>query len=218
MAVVVTAALLCVFNVVMWIAFLVHFKKLFSTDEILTKAREELHSVLLEINANTDRNITLVAEARRSLKEEAAAVESHLKEATQEAERRLAALEKGLAQSDGKRALTEQLEAASPKPERKKTAQPRAKRLHALPPEQKYMQEQLRGPLFTTTPPDSPEQPETQPDSGVPVIVRAPDPITVQKDYKVQVRELAAQGMTVDEIAAALGRSTQEIKFTLEFS
>ncbi len=36
--------------------------------------------------------------------------------------------------------------------------------------------------------------------------------------YKEKVKELAALGMTIDEIAQEVGRSTQEVKFTLEIS
>lgn len=57
--------------------------------------------------------------------------------------------------------------------------------------------------------------PEAAPQPA-PRIIVSPDPVKPKKDYRQQVRELDAQGMTVEEIAAELGMSTTEIELTLE--
>ena len=73
--------LLCVFNLVMWLLAIVRFKKMFSTDEIIEETRTQLDRMLMNINQNAERNITLIEDGIR-----------RLKEAEQEADRHLAVL------------------------------------------------------------------------------------------------------------------------------
>ncbi len=204
MPAIVTAILLCLFNVIMWVAVLIRFKNVFSTDEILNRAKEELNSVLREINANTDRNITLVAEARRSLREETSEVEKRLKELTSEAERRLLTLEREIKQAEENKVFQEKITAISS---------------GALLPEQKYIREQQKSKKTptksaNTKKSDAPKKSQNQDDP----VSKAKEELVITKDYKEQVKELSLHGMTVEEIASTLGRSTQEVKFTLEFS
>ena len=43
------------------------------------------------------------------------------------------------------------------------------------------------------------------------------NPVVPQKDFNTLVKEKYDQGKSVEDIAAELGRSTQEVKFALEF-
>src|SRR5574344_3171092 len=79
MAAIIICTFICILNVIMWIIFANKFKKLFSTDDIIAKTREELNHMIIDVNRNADRNITLIEE---KIKE--------LKSVTAEAERRLA--------------------------------------------------------------------------------------------------------------------------------
>ncbi|HBG66403.1 MAG TPA: hypothetical protein DDW78_08025 [Treponema sp.] len=56
----------------------------------------------------------------------------------------------------------------------------------------------------------APRQPQA------PQIIVSAAPLRPRKDYKQQVKELSALGMTAEEIAAELGRSPQEVEVTLE--
>ena len=81
MAVIVCAVILTLFNIIMWIVFAAKFNKKFSTDDIIIKTRQQLNSMLSDINRNADRNINLINDRIKELKA-----------VTAEAERRLSVL------------------------------------------------------------------------------------------------------------------------------
>lgn len=58
---------LCVVNVVLWIFFLRNFKKLFTTDDIIESAKNECNKIVIDLNRNADRNITVLNEKISSL-------------------------------------------------------------------------------------------------------------------------------------------------------
>ena len=70
--------LLCVFNLVMWLVAIVRFRKIFSTDDIISEAREQLDRMLMNINQNAERNITLIDERIRQLKEAEQEADKHI--------------------------------------------------------------------------------------------------------------------------------------------
>ena len=70
--------LLCVFNLVMWLVAIVRFRKIFSTDDIISEAREQLDRLLMNINQNAERNITLIDERIRQLKEAEQEADKHI--------------------------------------------------------------------------------------------------------------------------------------------
>ncbi len=59
---------------------------------------------------------------------------------------------------------------------------------------------------------------ENTSNSGTPVFYDAKESIIPKTDYKKRVMQLHEMGYTVEEIAHDVGRSTQEIKFTIEIS
>ena len=60
--------ILCITNILLWIVFLLKFKSLFSTEDIIQKTRNELNKLVMDINNNTDRNITIYNESSKNLK------------------------------------------------------------------------------------------------------------------------------------------------------
>lgn len=44
----------------MWIVFLRHFKNLFTTDDIINSTKEEINKILMDLNRQTERNLTLL--------------------------------------------------------------------------------------------------------------------------------------------------------------
>lgn len=58
---------LCVVNVVLWIFFLRNFKKLFTTDDIIESAKSECNKIVIDLNRNADRNITILNEKTAGL-------------------------------------------------------------------------------------------------------------------------------------------------------
>ncbi len=60
--------LICVFNVVMWIVFLRHFKNLFSTDDIVSTTKDEINKILADLNHQTERNLSVYENTANRLK------------------------------------------------------------------------------------------------------------------------------------------------------
>lgn len=54
-------------NIVLWIVFLIRFKKLFSTDAIIEKTRYQLNNLMKDIDNATDRDIQLAEETSKRL-------------------------------------------------------------------------------------------------------------------------------------------------------
>lgn len=53
---------LVLFNVISWIVFLKKFRSLFTTDDIISEAKENLNAILSDLNRNVSRNISIVDE------------------------------------------------------------------------------------------------------------------------------------------------------------
>lgn len=71
--------LICIFNVVMWLLFLRHFKNLFSTDGIINSTKEEINKILVDLNRQTERNLTVLEGTMNRLKALNAEVEKKIR-------------------------------------------------------------------------------------------------------------------------------------------
>ena len=79
-----------------------------------------------------------------------------------------------------------------------------------------YRKEQMRfGPPAGTAPSVAPEKPQK---IEIPEFIKAEKPIEIKMPFKQRVRELRALGYSIEEIAHETGRSTQEVKITIEIS
>ena len=75
-----------VINIALWIIMLVRFKKLFSTDLIIEKTRTQMNQMIVDIDKTTDRDMFLVRESEKRLREELAEADKKMelfKEATE---------------------------------------------------------------------------------------------------------------------------------------
>ncbi len=156
----------------LWLVLYARFKKKYSPDATVEKAGKVLNKMLIDLNSNAERNITLVNDRI-----------AELKQVISEADKRILYL--------------------------------KSQHTAARPTEiYKYEQAKKATPVMKeAAPPVQPSQP------AVPVPPPQPaEPAKEEKDYRAEIQKLAALGMTVDDIAAEVGLSTQEVKFTLEFS
>ena len=237
---------LTLINLLLWLVFLARFKKLFSTDDTMTKFRDGMESLLKDAQRNTLANINLIEEKTKELKA-----------ASAEAERKVALLRHELQGAEKSAAFQAQLalqtEASSmqalSKPAVKKT---RAKTSLSSPAKAgsrtasrgsssraaaAYKQNELPGEdeavaltgLFKENAQKSLfEEPQiTVTKDGdaygkVPIvktqILASDDPIKPKKSFKRRVEELAALGKTVEEIAAATDHSTTEVQLVLDMN
>ncbi|MFA6936664.1 MAG: hypothetical protein WCQ67_00370 [Treponema sp.] len=199
MAVVVTAIILCLINILLWIILAIKFKKIFSTEEIIQKTRDELNKMLADVNRNADRNITLIDEKIKELKSVTAEADRHLKIAKLE-------LEKNFIAEDfqSKINATKQNNKINP------VNQANIAKI--------YQKEQSQGELFSSSEPKGDIEKSVKIPIIAPQIYMADKPIQPKKTFNEQVKEKYDRGESIEEIAADLDRSTQEVEIALEFS
>ncbi len=229
---------LTLINLLLWLVFLVRFRKLFSVDDIMTKFREGMNNLLKDAERNTALNMNVIDEKIRDAKAVVA-----------EAERKVALLRHELSTAEKSAAFQAQLnlqsaslalggqeKAAAKKGRAKPAAKPAAKRgvskaaaaykQNELPAEDEAValtglfKENAQKTLF-----DAPQitvTPEGDAYGKVPLIktqiVASDNPIKPKKSFKRRVEELAALGKTVEEIAAATDHSTTEVQLVLDTS
>src|SRR5574344_2197582 len=216
MGVIIVATLLCLLNIILWIIFAAKFKKLFSTDDIIEKTRDELNHMIADVNRNADRNITLIEEKIKELKSVTAEAERRLALERSEEEKRMKVNALSLEATQ----VTEEKKSVS-RIETAKTMRPSRRTASNV---DAYVNEQAQGDLFTTTGKknEPPAEENTDFIQKIPVIVPkvylSDNPVTPKKDFNTIVKEKYDQGESVEDIAAELNRSTQEVKFALEFS
>ncbi|MBR6193528.1 MAG: hypothetical protein IKQ66_05145 [Treponema sp.] len=273
---VVLEILICVFNLVMWLLAIVRFRKVFSTDDIVQKTRDELDKMMMDINRNAERNVDLIEDRIRKLKEISAETDRHIEilrgelantEKSKSFQSRMIGAESKKRPSAVK--LDDDFALESPeepvkKPrtatrktssrsatkesavtskaveiqthETKSTEQPVpvgrprgplmayqyeqksiasiAQKKSGQPQEDSFSQEIddiVRKSSFEIEPSDSAG-------SVGPEIIVSPNPIRPKKSKKDQVLDLAATGMTVEEIARQLKTTTTEVEFILDMS
>lgn len=60
-------ACICIINIILWVVFLVRFKKLFSTDKIINTTTEKMNKLVMEIDKATERNIFLTDASEKKI-------------------------------------------------------------------------------------------------------------------------------------------------------
>lgn len=75
---------MCVINLVLWLAFFVKFKNLFSTEDVMKKTREEYGQLMNDINRNTLENINLIDSKIEELNDAIANAERRITAAAKE--------------------------------------------------------------------------------------------------------------------------------------
>ncbi|MBQ5384656.1 MAG: hypothetical protein IIU46_09450 [Treponema sp.] len=110
--------LLCIFNLVMWLLAIVRFRKIFSTDDILNKTRDELDNMMMEINRNAERNVSLIEDRIAKLKEITAETDRHIEILRQELDSsaKSTMLQSRLLGNEPKKSIVPEYEAPSVQP------------------------------------------------------------------------------------------------------
>ena len=221
-------------NLLLWLVFLVRFKKLFSADDIMTKFRDGMENLLNDAERGTAMSINVidekireskavVAEAERKLAilrhelqsfEKGAVLQSRLD--AQSAE--LQAQEKPAAKKGRAKAVPKSAAKASPKSASSRAAA--AYKQNELPGEDEayaltgLFKENAQKSLF-----DAPQITVNQNGDAygrIPVVSMSENPIKPKKPFKRRVRELADLGKTVEEIATETNHSTTEVQLVLD--
>lgn len=220
-------------NLLLWLVFLIRFKKLFSVDDTMTKFRDGMDSLIKDAQRNTLSNINLIEE---KIKE--------LKAASAEAERKVAILRHELDSSEKSAVFQARLNMQAESFSLKEPEKPAAKKGRARASKRgaskiaaAYKQNELPGedeavaltglfkenaqkslfeePLITVTK-------DGDAYGKVPIvktkIVASDNPIKPKKPFARRVRELAELGKSVEEIASETDHSTTEVQLVLDTS
>lgn len=219
MAVIVTSVILCLINLILWIVLAIRFKKIFSTEEIIDKTRNELNRMISDVNRNAERNITLIDERIKQLKA-----------ASAEADRRIALAKSELEKKEYGSNLNSKLSTISGISSSSIKNNSRSGQAAFA---EKYRKEQVQGDLFVSAEKDQSEKKNTstqeENDSRIldaksskiplvtPEVYMTDIPVEPKKSFNDLVKEKSQQGKSVEEIAKELGASISEVKLSLEF-
>mgnify|MGYP002623427611 CR=1 FL=1 len=236
---------LTMINLLLWLVFLVRFKKLFSADDIMTKFRDGMESLLGDAQRNTLSNINLIEEKTKELKaasaeaerkvailrrelqsaEKSAAFQAQLNlrasSSGQSGEERPSSAPLGAAKVPAKKAKGRGAAKTSPKASSRAAA---AYKQNRLPGEDEayaltgLFQENAEKSLF-----EEPQITVTKDGDAygkVPIvkteIVASDNPIEPKKPFARRVREMADLGKSVEEIASETDHSTTEVQLVLD--
>lgn len=198
-------------NIILWLVFLIRFKKLFSTDQIVEDTREKVNKIIKEVDTATDRNVYLSKEMTKRLQNLIDEAENRMelfKEATQR-------LRNMIAEADRINRGTKVTYTEKPDPEAayeltldsQKNSQPS---------------------LFESTKSIQKNETNLTPDGAayheIPLIItkvydekkEEKTTISENSDVSHQVRKLLDQGMNAQEIAANLNCSITEVQFIID--
>ncbi|MCR5724571.1 MAG: hypothetical protein K6G80_05745 [Treponema sp.] len=221
MGVLFLAVAFCIINIALWVVFLSKFKKLFTADDIIADYQKELRGMTADVDQHASRTIALIEDSEKELRALIA-----------EAERRIALARTELEKQEQSKALLQKLNAKKPAAASRR-ANPYGKDAeasYALTSAGKR-QSSAQVSLFDSAQEEQDRPEVLQPNlftvdrngsayASVPVITPsvsfADNPIRPKKDFSEQVRELAAFGHSVEEIARVLERSTTEVQFILD--
>ena len=223
MPVVFLTAIVCVLNVFMWIVFLVKFKRLFSTDDIVLSTREELNKMIEDLNRNTSMNVSVIDMKIAQLKEAV----SEAEEKIGRAERKIEALNSDLSNAEKSAEFRDSLGGGGRNLAEKSDVENHRYFSVARSPAQQYQQNLSQAPEnpvqtdFVGS--DSVEKNSQQvaensvtERNAMPEVTYAREQISPKKDFSTSVRELHAQGMDVEAIARALDSTTTEVQFIID--
>lgn len=221
----VIVATLCVINLFLWFMFFHKFTKIFSTADIIENTRNELNKMIIDVNRNAERNINLIEDRIKTLKELIAEADKRVTLAQSEEQKK--AIE-----SEYRKTLRSASAAASMAAGGLSSAAQAAGRYkrnaQSVPANTIRQETDIQTDLFAAAEPEVKiDQPvHIEPDGTayktVPVITPkvfvSDNPVKIKKDFNTEVKERYEQGETVEEIAAALSSSITEVQFALDMN
>lgn len=213
-----------ILNIVLWIIFLVKFKKLFSTDDVISKTRSEMNNMIMDMNRNTERDINLIDDRTQKLKLVIAEADRHIALARAEEEKRASVQELRTAvnrtPSVEKRAVdTYKRASGGEKPQPEAAYEVTDTGIRAAGVQKSLFDENVKA---VDTQAKVVVQEDGTAYAEVPVITPkvffSETPVTPKKDFNKQVTEFAAAGLTVEQIAKKLSCSLSEVQMVLDMN
>lgn len=233
----VLAFILCCINVTGWLVFLRKFKRLFSTDNILRKTRQEVSLMIDDVNRTTARNLDLIEEKIKHLKAASADAERHIAVAKDELEKQVKINQLQSVLSSKKSAFPEKKETENPAGEGRSQSYEnlsdslRASMAYEITSRGKRTVAEAQGELFSGQEADDKNEKFVKSPSGTKFmidnegagvavipkiggnIIFSDNPVTPKKTINQQIKELFDLGYDVEMTARELGLTTTEVQF-----
>lgn len=223
--VVITAILLIVLNLILWIIFLAKFKTYFSTDDIIRKTRNQVDNIIRSVNANADIN-------KQNLDNKI----QEIRAVTAEAERKIVLLRNEMTLMQKSASFREQMAELS-ETGKKSSREGKSRSLggknknNATFAGRYGVDSKGQGDLFLTDKavnelnlPNETEAGDYESTASLhripvmtPSVYLSENPIGVEEDFNSAVKKMVEQGMTPDEISTKTGRTVQEIELAIQF-
>lgn len=209
MTAVIVCCIISIVNILLWLFFFGQYKRRFSPGKILSDIRSEVNKLLVEINWEADRSITLIDARRKGL-------QKLLDEAKRYTNIASGELDKRNRSQDLQSALTRQSSEI-----RNSTGN---SSLYSFPSDSTPLQRDLFSdtaePVLSvleqdTTEPIQLDISEESKRMQVPEVIYSPDPVKSEKDIRTKVLELSAEGFAAEMIAAELGVSITEVQLII---
>lgn len=225
-------ALLILINLILWLVFFIKFKRLFSTDEIIQKTRNEYDLLLSDVNRNTLQNINLIDMKIEELKSLIEVADRRLSTVQSEVQFHQAKSELARPYSKRSTRTTPELNAAAEVVEQESAynidfnVKKSRKKLQSEPVSVTPVRQSKTKNVTKT-------QSEVKPHSSSKAAVQANEPVDIsgyklpniymsdnpiksKQTFQEQVRKLYDAGYTVDQIAHELNKSTTEVELIVE--
>lgn len=219
-------ALLILINLILWFVFFLKFKKLFSTDDIIQKTRDEYDLLLSDVNRNALQNIDLIDMKIEELKTLIEIADRRL--STVHSESQFQQAKEQISKPYSKRTVHRQEEIAAVSAVENDSAynidvdvkKSRKKNVSASNLEVEKTRKSTRKNSVTNTIPTEktfqPQKTVNISDYKLPNIYMSDNPIQKKKSFQEQVMELYNAGYSVDQIAHELNKSTTEVELMVE--
>lgn len=185
-------------NIVFWLFMFVRFKKIFSTDETISKVRKEFDNLLRDINNNAVRNIDLIEDRT-----------NQLNNLINEADRKIQILDRKielLNKESGMKDIASSINKQIQNTHENTSTNIRPNRMTAKAAEAYKVVYSM--PSLETDVIDGVISP--------PKIHFSENPIVYEKSFNEKVMELYNEGFNVEDISLKLSCSTTEVQFVLD--
>ena len=211
-------------NIALWIVFTVRFKRLFSADDVIEKARTEMDRMIRDINNNTVRAIDIIDDRTK-----------RLKRLIEEADKRIALAQSEEAKKKSLSALRDMLDKKTvPEASRRAANTYKKNTPRSRPAPDASYAVTGEGDVFAETQhslfDDKREEVHTKAEMNVmgdgtsyaKVPVIKPDvyfsetPVVPKKNFTKQVLEMSEMGLTIEQIAKQLSCSKTEVQMILD--
>ncbi len=219
---------LCIFNVIMWIVFLKKFKNLFTTDDTIQNAKEQINKILQDLNNQTARNISLIEDRCSKMKALNAEAEKKIKLLNNLESNSVAMQTFKQELNNAQKTASDGVKKNVSRAASKYSSNSKDSYVSLTKNGANYVEASSQSTLFDDVEKESKPRFEVIDDGSsnkiqeipvvTPNVVYSDNPIKKSVNIKLKIVELYNQGLTIEDISAQLGISTGEVQFAVDLN